>query len=67
MQQVAGSDPKGDIMNPEESKPLELPPLEIEYLFYLEARCASKIPIGDVGGGELNISSEVYYNAYMLK
>lgn len=54
-------------MNPEESKPLELPPLEIEYLFYLEARCASKIPIGDVGGGELNISSEVYYNAYMLK
>jgi hypothetical protein len=35
--------------------PIELPPLEIEELFYLEAHCAPVIPVGEVGGRILNI------------
>ena len=37
------------------SEAMDLPPLEVEKLFYLEARCAPKISIGDIGGRELNI------------
>lgn len=36
-------------------EPLELPELNVEKLFYLEAICDPKIPIGDIGGRELNI------------
>jgi hypothetical protein len=42
-------------MTSERSLPLEIPALEVEKLFYLEATCAPIIPIGDVGKGELNI------------
>jgi len=42
-------------MENNERKPLEIPALEVEKLFYLEAKCAPIIPIGDVGRGELNI------------
>ena len=38
---------KSDVFN--------LPPVEVEKLFYLEAKCAPPIPIGDVGKAELNI------------
>lgn len=34
---------------------MELPELNVEKLFYLEAKCAPIIPIGDVGTAELNI------------
>lgn len=35
--------------------PMELPQVELEKLFYLEAVCADEIHIGNVGKGELNI------------
>ena len=38
-----------------ESIPLDLPELEAEKLFYLEAKCAPIVPIGDVGQADLNI------------
>jgi len=35
--------------------PMDLPPVEVEKLFYIEVTCGPEIPIGDVGKGELNI------------
>ncbi len=35
--------------------PMEMPELEFEKLFYLEADCAEIIPVGDVGTADLNI------------
>jgi hypothetical protein len=42
-------------MDKDRLAPLEIPELKIEKLFYLEAKCAPIIPIGDVGKAELNI------------
>lgn len=35
--------------------PMNLPPAELEKLFYIEVTCGPEIPIGNVGKGELNI------------
>ena len=38
-----------------ERVPMVLPELQIEKLFYLEAKCAPIVPIGDMGMADLNI------------
>jgi hypothetical protein len=42
-------------MEDNQAKPMVLPELKLEKLFYLEAKCDSIIPVGDVGKGVLNI------------
>lgn len=47
---------------------LDIPELEVEKLFYLEAKCDPIIPVGDIGKAELNIYciSEGYFEGDKL-
>jgi len=42
-------------MENSQAKPMVMPELKLEKLFYLEAKCDPIIPVGDVGKGILNI------------
>lgn len=55
------------------NKPLDMPELKMEKLFYLEAICDPIIPVGDVGRRNSQISipsvkptGKICYTAYML-